>query len=338
MESDSVFPGPGKVKHVRSITKDSSPASATARGFDVPKAAARSLGQIGNTEAVAALTKIAVGGPTSARIVALEWLAKLRGKKAIPVLVNCLTDVSADVRRAARTRVAEVGSEAVGYIVPLMQHERWFVRASAAHLLGQLGGDKVVPLLVPALGDRYKTVRDSAEEALRSIGTASAKRVILQRTTPSPVGGVDNLAKRARRGSRRAIDELIAAAASPGHPEQDAAIESLGTLDDIRAIHTLVGLLPDQSWATRRAACEALARIGKPATAALLGALNDSNSYTRFGAARALGLGGCKSAERPLIELLRDPDEYVQGAAVMALGVLRSSRAVPHLLNVAKGD
>jgi HEAT repeat protein len=56
-----------------------------------------------------------------------------------------------------------------------------------------------------------------------------------------------------------------------------AAAEALGQLGDARAVEPLIARLGDAAWNVRRAAAEALVKIGAPAVEPLIGRLGDDD-------------------------------------------------------------
>jgi HEAT repeat protein len=78
----------------------------------------------------------------------------------------------------------------------------------------------------------------------------------------------------------------------------------------------------------RRAAAEALVKIGTPAVPALIQALGDSDWDVRRAAAEALGAIGDPQAIPALIQALGDSSWGVRRAAAWALGKLGDPQAV----------
>jgi hypothetical protein len=74
-------------------------------------------------------------------------------------------------------------------------------------------------------------------------------------------------------------------------------------------VPALIQALGDDDWDVRRAAAEALVKIGTPAVPALIQALGDSDWDVRRAAAEALGAIGDPQAVPALIQTLRDRSE-----------------------------
>ncbi len=111
---------------------------------------------------------------------------------------------------------------------------------------------------------------------------------------------------------------------------------ALGAIGDPQAVPPLIQALghapfADDWDAVRRAAAEALVRIGAPAVPALIQALGDDWDAVRRAAAWALGAIGDPQAVPALIQALGDSDSAVRRAAAWALGAIGDPQAVPPL-------
>ena len=95
-------------------------------------------------------------------------------------------------------------------------------------------------------------------------------------------------------------------------------VEALGKLGDPQAVPPLIKALGDDWDDVRRAAAEALGRIGAPAVPPLIQALGDSDRDVRAVSAEALGKLGDPRAVPALIQALGDSDRDVRRAAAEA--------------------
>lgn len=129
-------------------------------------------------------------------------------------------------------------------------------------------------------------------------------------------------------GDARAIEPLRAAFASGELPLRRAAAEALAKLGDASAMAEFIDaayrqMTTDPDGELRRTAVRELAALRDPATLEMLGqALADTNSAVRREAARALGrMGG--AAERGKLEpLLADPVQAVRDQAGRSIGMI----------------
>jgi HEAT repeat protein len=75
------------------------------------------------------------------------------------------------VRRRAALALGRFGAVSVAPLIEALADRDFGVRAGAARALGEIGADArgAIPALTQALVDEHKTVRQSAEEALKKI-------------------------------------------------------------------------------------------------------------------------------------------------------------------------
>ena len=124
----------------------------------------------------------------------------------------------------------------VGALVAALSQPDATTRALAASKLADLGDRSAVPALVRTLADADDHVREEAARALGCLGDRAALEPLLH-------------ALREDRGA---------------HVREEAAT-ALGALGDARAIEALAGALDDRHVMVRRAAAEALVRMGPTA-------------------------------------------------------------------------
>jgi hypothetical protein len=141
------------------------------------------------------------------------------------------------------------------------------------------------------------------------------------------------------------------------------AVVALGEMPDARAVNTLIQMLRDEEVEIRRAAIEALRKIGGPSTRPLVKALKDKDGFVRMSAADLLdGLGwkperdeekayymmekGDRSgliemgeaAIKPLFHSLSYLESFYRRFAVKVLGELRDRRAVEPLIRALEDE
>ncbi len=121
----------------------------------------------------------------------------------------------------------------------------------------------------------------------------------------------------------RAVPGLIGALRDPEAKVRAAAAESLGQFDDPRAITGLTALLADTNVEVRKHALDALSEFedGVPVPA-LTRLLDDRDADIRHSAAHALGHAKDRSAGVALAKLIRDPSSDVRQAAIQAIAEL----------------
>ena len=158
----------------------------------------------------------------------------------------------------------------------------------AALALGRLG-DAALPPLRDLLADADPDRRWWAARALAAIATPAARQL------------------------------LITALTDPDADVRSCAAQGLGELRAVEAVDELVRCMADPSPLVSRIAADSLARIGLPAASALVAALQERETLTRAGAARALSVIQPEDAVPALCAALDDPSAIVTYYAEEAL-------------------
>lgn len=229
----------------------------------------------------------------------LVTLEPRQWQAARPVAIRLLEDL----RGPARTRVVELFERrgVTGQAIDDTRSRVPVTRARAAEVLGLLGHRPAVPRLRRLLWDRDADVRQVATRALGRIGDPAAVLPLIEtlgadRPVPKHI-----VAQAVRRLGPPALPALTAAVDHTDPEVREVAIETLG----------MAG--------------------GHDAAPAIIAALRDDHvSVVRARAARALGMLGLPSAERPLLAATQDAAPEVRAAAVQALADL-GAPAVPRL-------
>lgn len=216
--------------------------------------------------------------------------------------------------------------------IAALKDEDWALREDAATLLGEFGDARAVAPLVEVLRDEDRAVRDAATGALRKIGPAAIPALIVALQDPN--GNVQEIAVAVLKDlpDPRAVDPLIGCLTSRNWIVRMHAAKGLGVAGDACAIPSLVSLLTDEVKAVRADATDALVRIGRPALASLLAALQHEAWILRLHACEALGKIGADEAVEPLCRaMLKDRDTAVRQDAAKALGGIGSPLALAAL-------
>lgn len=237
--------------------------------------------------------------------VVVDFLGKLRGE-ARGALVRLLE------RRGTRARALRAA-----------RSRRTTVRATAAHLLGVLGGEGALPRLGLLLADRDEEVRAVAVRALGRLGDPAAAVALVS----ALAGSGAPLPHHAVMATLRRIGPAAWTALRSFADHPDALVrarvaEALGLLGAVRAAPTLVAMLAgDPSEEVRLRAARALGELGAPgAVDALLAATEPAEpTALRVTAAQALGALGSDTAVPVLRTLVADPRHWVAHTAAAAL-------------------
>jgi HEAT repeat protein len=289
------------------------------------KDAAKTLGQIGDTQAVqplfAALTfsytseeaaELEQIGPSGLAIVeawqsrreaAAEALVQV-GALAVEPLVATLETLHSDVQGAAFELPGVISSTRANSLI------------AAIELLGKISDPRAVESLIAELEDRNWCVRWAAIKALEQIGDARAMEPF-----------VVALEDRDSNVQSAAVEALVRIGWRPGTDRAGAIYWIIrGEWNKCveigePAVGPLVAAL-NSGWYVRDVVAEALVKIGAPAVEPLVAALKYSNEGTRQAVAKALGRIGDARAVEPLVAVLIGADKNVREAAAGALDKL----------------
>lgn len=164
------------------------------------------------------------------------------------------------------------------------------IRRYAAYLLGKTGDPQYVPLLIHALSDSEKGVREQAALALSAIGQA-------------------------------AIEPLKKAMEDPKWETRYRAVEALGKIADSHVVTPLIAALRDERDHVRYMAAKGLREVrDSQSIDPLIALLHDENEFVRMMAAKGLGaLGGEKVHEALEKALADEKNDRVKAAITDAL-------------------
>ncbi|MFO1156126.1 MAG: HEAT repeat domain-containing protein [Rhodospirillales bacterium] len=294
---------------------------------DIRKAAARSLGKIGDARAVEPLTATLQDDDWNVRSAAAEALADI-GSPAVSLLIATLRNRDPQVRKAAAETLGKiVDARAAEPLIAALRDDDWDVQSTAAQALGKIGSP-AVELLIAALRNKEWRVRLLATKVLGMIGDARVvgPLIAILRSADGQVrsAAVEALGKI----GAFAVSPLIAALRDKDWEVRSAAAQALREIRDTRAVEPLIATLRDAHGEVRRATAQALGEAGNTrAVGPLITTLQDTDGEVRSAAVEALGAVGDARAVSPLITTLRDADGEVRSAAAQALGRIGDTRA-----------
>ena len=242
-------------RHIEELRKDSS--------WDRRAMAAERLGRIGSASAVPPLLDVirdVKDEDEDVRGAALRALGRIRDPRAIPDLIGALGFPEASLP----PRIAEIlvlfGKDAVLPLTGELRNMGSDVRRMwAAEILGWLGDPDAGVPLIEALGDVSPEVRAKAAGSLGKLKEPRAIQRLLEMVLSDPIAFV-----------------------------RTRVSQALGFIGHPRVVDYLIQVLKDPEWWVRIRAIEALEQIGKPASGALLGALEDEDTEVVRRAATAL--------------------------------------------------
>jgi HEAT repeat protein len=207
------------------------------------------------------------------RVEAAQLLGKVSDPRATEPLIEVLVeeDCDVDVARAAMDSLGEIGDvEAIEPILrfagEIMQespyHIVWTMEAleAAWEALSKMRGEEAVYRLNQALGDESDGVRETAAEALGTMGSPAATESLVEVLSDDEAESVRSAAARAlgQIGEVKVVNHLTRALGDECEDVRVAAAEALGRIGDEGAGKKLVEAMEDLSEDVRRAALGAL--------------------------------------------------------------------------------
>ena len=258
----------------------------------VRKAAANSLGRLGDVRAVAPLIAVLADSDAEVRAQAIDALADLEDPRAISPIAALLRDPVADVKHNALSALShwEQGVPTAP-VVALLDDPSPDVRHEAVDLLEHLHARSASSAIARLIHDPSADVRSAVVQALGNLGEQSGAAAITEALSDANAD-VRQAALGALNDLKAPIAEatLINLMKDPNADVRQRAAELAGERSVIAAIPTLRRLIDDPKGDVREAATEALGHIADPAARqALQAALQSPDPKVRRAAAEALG-------------------------------------------------
>jgi len=260
-------------------------------------------------------------------------LGRFAASEDLETLSLMTEDSSMSVRQAAAEALAAYGQTAQAYLrkLALLGPDGGTAGAAAR---GLLGPDAEVGALLPLLGSRHREVRKMVVSALAERGQAGRESLVqaLEQDEADVRQAAADVLKRVGQD----LAPMVAAHLATAKPAAQADMLKLLTQHrDERAVEPAAALLrssPDM--VVRRLAVETMAACEAPAVwgPAVTDALEkDISVEVQQAAATALGRARWKDAVPALIAQLDTPHRELRRLAVLALGQMRDTRALPAL-------
>jgi HEAT repeat protein len=153
------------------------------------------------------LIKTLRDGGQKARFWAARILGEIADQRATRSLIESVQDPDADVRSAAVWAIGNIAdSSTVSIVIPHLSDPVWYVRAHAAEALGKIGDSSAATPLADALRDQSWWVRRNALDALVRLGEASK---------PVLMGALESEDRFARESAAEALTSLGVTAIVP---------------------------------------------------------------------------------------------------------------------------
>lgn len=285
------------------------------------------LGQAGR-EAVPLLLRALGDRDWRVRKTAVESLVALGGDDIIAGLVQRLSaEDNAGARNSAIEALVQIGSAAVGPLLPLLGTGDPDVRKFAVDILGDIRDSGAVPGLLERLKDADENVRVAAAEALGKLRDRRAVEALIACLSADDQSWLDYAAAEAlgEIGDSRALGPLMAALERSSLREP--VLESLGKIGNANTLPPLISGLADPLRIVREVSVVALAAVHRKSLPA-----------DRERIVSAVRSGVVDSVLPLLEELIDTSGGELQKAAVAVLGWAGRPSAVPKLLSLLRSE
>ncbi len=258
----------------------------------VRRAAAQSLGRLGDRRAVQPLITVLADPEAEVRRSAIEALSDLEDPAAIGPIAGLLKDSDTDVKKEALSALGHFDQKIpTTGVVDLLDDPSADVRHEAVNLLQNVHDRTAAPAIAKLIHDQSSDVREAVINALGDLGDESSATAITGALT-DPSGDVRQQALNALENLHAPVAEatLLNLLKDSNPDVREKAAQMAGNRSVVAAIPALRTLISDPRRDVREAATEALGNIADPAArAALQAALNSPDPNVRRAAAEALG-------------------------------------------------
>jgi len=271
------------------------------------------LVRLGSYEALAAAVLDGLGQQVSRWWPVAYALGRINDPRAVPALLTLLRTpgryTAAFAARGLAALKAPQASAALRQIVEDRGRMHPAVVLQAVRGLAAVGDATVIPVLVKIVADRTvdPNLRLEAAGSIGALATPNTAELLIE-LLGEPVPGI-----------------------------RAAALRALARVDPDVFIATLAGLEPDQNWTVRVAEAAALGTLpAERSQTRLMTLLEDKDQRVVPAAIEGLAASKPPGLEKLLIEKLQADDFAVRAAAATALGEMKSTAAVPALLEAYK--
>lgn len=326
----------------------------TSTGDEVDRCyASRTLGILGDTQAIPVLIQALRDEDIDVSIDAAEALGRIGNPSAIPALLESLRhDPNGEVKTAVVEALGRISGEEV--IAPLLEiakscpedmawdetedwNDWWDMQLKAVEALGRLRINKAVPVLAAILEDEEgQDIESEVLKALALIG-GEGELVLIKRLCE----GMPRVRRRAASAlglsqSTEARKALARAMTDKAGEVRVAAIRALGKLGASQYLDVMLRFLKDPDPEMRRAVIEVTRDFSVTEVDKLAALLTDSSAVVRAAALRALR--DIEHFSEEILEQIRsclnDSDDTVVAAACTLLSRLGDHSVLVKLLQI----
>lgn len=194
-------------------------------------------------------------------------------------------------------------------------------RQAAITALGKIGNPEAVEALILALDDSDQQVRESAALALGKTDNPDAAVALINRlSNPNLPADTTNTIKNAlTQLGKTSVDPLLTALINGSPSIQAPIFEIMGNIKNRHTFEALLSGLESSEAPVRKAASDALVKIGTPILNNLISVLESGKTHMKVSAIEVLGKIQNPATIDAIVTLLKDPDQTIIEAAIDAL-------------------
>lgn len=203
-------------------------------------------GTLNDAAAVAALVQVLCRDDDLNVVEDATWALVRFGAAAAAALIDAIAQAEARARHNIVHALGKLGdARAVPALIVTAQDVEPSVRLKSVYALGQIGDAQAIDALVARLADPAEEVRWTAREALHGFGGKSLPRLIDALAAESVHMREFSASLLGELGDERAVEPLIAAAASADWPVRLAVAEAFGSIGSVRALPVVERMADD---------------------------------------------------------------------------------------------
>ncbi len=294
-------------------------------------------------ESVPSLIELSGSNEAGEQLITCLAMGKVKDERCLESLSGLLRHEIPTLRCHAAEALGELGEQkGVKFLIGALKDSDPNVRASTAIALSKLPDERNVAPLIRCLSDPDRHVRLYSINALAAVGdkaAAPALTELLEQDDPEILAAAcDALG---RMGDPKAVERLIQFLVPPANDEHAGfvlkVIETVRRLQSPQAVPALMELLQSTDPTVRLKAVEAIGQCKDKSAAEVVEQVLAKDNSDEVRAAAAKALGDLKDPEslQALTESLQDTFN-VRVKAIIALGAIKNSNAVPMLMPLLK--
>lgn len=305
------------------------------------------LGDRRDTLSIGALGKLVFDAENQVAEAAVAALGKIGGSKAMEILIRTRAESDTNLRFAAsdaylrcvENLVAESKTERASVVYKELagKDEAAIIRSAAIKGLADTGGQGVVPIVIAALQDRARMVRNTARGCVRTMqGEGVTELFASELPKKSPAEQVLLIGALADRSDPAALPAITELSKSEDSEVRKAALHAFGKLGDTSYVGFLVQAAAESNNSEEKgAAMNSLSQLpGDGVDDAIVKVMQNSQVSMRSELIQVLYDRNAAGAVPALLTEAKNSDSKIRRAAFKALSRLADEKDLPSLVKL----